>query len=269
MSYLKGSGRSERESLCRLADIVAANPWLREHLSTDRPLGRGRTTTERVALDIWQALADKRSIELLEVIDILVWARAKWLRQPTLLVSPDEIVDLATPGASVGSILTHIESIVRSAREEIQVVAPYWEAPTLTSILKCAKIDEEGPSLLLMLVGHHGTSSNTPTILSWLKPIWPLERASVYVHPSAMWGSQDYPHAKCIVVDRTQGYVGSANFTQRGMASHFEVGTRLDSRDANALADILGRLRTSSELFRVLWEGEHTQPPRTSQDAVG
>lgn len=64
----------------------------------------------------------------------------------------------------------------------------------------------------------------------------------------------EYPHAKCLLVDKTLGYLGSANFTEHGMEGHFEVGIALGSKESNTLANILENLRSKTDLFNLAWD---------------
>ena len=62
-----------------------------------------------------------------------------------------------------------------------------------------------------------------------------------------------YPHAKCLVVDRSFGYLGSANFTGQGMKGHFELGVSLNSEASKTLGDLLQYLWSQTNIFTLAW----------------
>lgn len=59
-------------------------------------------------------------------------------------------------------------------------------------------------------------------------------------------------HAKCLVVDRVDALVTSANFTYHGLESNLELGMRVRGGHAASIAEIFDNLISSGEL--VNWE---------------
>ena len=55
-------------------------------------------------------------------------------------------------------------------------------------------------------------------------------------------------HAKCIVVDGKRGYLGSANFSTRGLERNLELGVALSTEEAAALDELMTRLEAHGDL---------------------
>lgn len=58
-------------------------------------------------------------------------------------------------------------------------------------------------------------------------------------------------HAKVVIADRERGYLGSANFSWRGMESNLEIGVPLDRQQAEAVDDMISYLEAKSLLHEV------------------
>jgi len=58
-------------------------------------------------------------------------------------------------------------------------------------------------------------------------------------------------HAKIVVADRHQAYLGTANLTHKGLEDNLELGVIFRDETVNDLADLVGALRTSRFLHTV------------------
>jgi phosphatidylserine/phosphatidylglycerophosphate/cardiolipin synthase-like enzyme len=63
-------------------------------------------------------------------------------------------------------------------------------------------------------------------------------------------------HAKALVVDRTRGYVGSANLTSAGLARNIEIGVELAGPDVADLAQILSALERLGASVKAVHAGK-------------
>ena len=99
-------------------------------------------------------------------------------------------------------------------------------------------------------------------------PFGPPLPELLYWGETCVRGTQRSLHAKCVVVDRREVLIGSANFTRRGHTRNVEVGVRIvDAALAGALVSQFQALRGSGEL-RVLpvATGRLVAPPVAAED---
>jgi len=247
------SGNSDENQVIQLAKIVGANPWLKLNSLIGAGPKHSRSVVEREVLKLVESIGLDRHFSLHEVVELLVSIIHDSASAQRLLVAPANVLDSIPAGQRVKAIPSYLEEILRKARHEVLLLAPFWDMPTLTSLLRCAPREKVKIELVLLLVHMGRGIPRVERMTSEIQSIWPLSRLRIYVHLASQ-GSPDYPHAKCLVVDRNHGYLGSANFTGRGMKGHFEVGICLDHQDSRTLGGVLQHLWSQSDLFALAWD---------------
>ena len=120
------------------------------------------------------------------------------------------------------------------AQDSVRIAAPYLD-PDEKLIEDIASLPDRGVTVHLLTRESTGEEVDPGQRKS-------LERLANQVSPSA-WdcfitrdlystdssGRQERAvHAKAIIIDETQAYIGSANFTQTGLSSNFELGVLLN-----------------------------------------
>lgn len=150
------------------------------------------------------------------------------------LVEPRERLDL------------FVERVIRMATSEVLLGGPFWNDPGMQRLLNvlapaitergvtCAFYvhawpDAEARNRLRALVGALG---GPPQVRIW----W-------YQGPA-----QSLMHAKFVVADRREGYLGTANLTSQGLEQHVEIGVGLGARQCEQLRGLLCSL-TKAGLF--------------------
>ena len=251
MSSDTASGSEIAESILRLARLRASNPQL--DLAALPSRRRGRSVVEREMTRLISSIETDRTFSLIEVVDLVADAIKESHSGPRLLLAPPAMLDVIAPGRGVTLIRDYLEKILRLATEEVILMAPFWDVDTLTDLLRTVPRAAKNASLVLLLVDTIGTVRVEP-LASKIHAVWPSTSLRLYVHRRGTTLTQsDYPHAKCLLVDRSHGYLGSANFTDRGMTGHFELGVPLRQEDCETLGQLLTYLWSESGLFSLAW----------------
>lgn len=248
------SGNSDKNHIIQLAKIVGANPWVKLNLMIGASPKHGRSIVEREILKLVESVGVDRHFSLAEVVELL----STIVREPSniqrLLVAPADLLEHIPTGQQVRAIPIYLEEILRKAQHEVLLLAPFWDMPTLTDLLRCVPRERVNVELVLLLVHMGRRIPHTESMVNEIQSVWPLSRIRIYLHLPDYVERTDYPHAKCLVVDRNHGYLGSANFTGRGMKGHFEVGVSLEPEDSRTLGGILQHLWSQSGLFSLAWD---------------
>ncbi|MGM0686744.1 MAG: phospholipase D-like domain-containing protein [Promethearchaeati archaeon] len=254
----RDSGNDDKNQVVHLARIIGANPWVKLSSIIGVNPKHGRSVVEREILKLVESIGVDRHFSLIEVINLLTAV----LREPTniqrLLVAPADILEYVPCGQQVRAIPSYIEEILKKAQYEVLLLAPFWDMPTLTDLLRCMPRERENVNLVLLLVHMGRRLPRTESMANEIHSVCPLSRVRIYLHIPDQGERTDYPHAKCLVVDRSHGYLGSANFTGQGMKGHFEVGVSLLPQDCRTLSIILQHLWTQSGIFSLAWDGTLT-----------
>jgi len=250
----KVSGKAASNPLIELAGIARANPWVKLDELTRVGSKHTRSLIERRICSLMESVGTDRQFSLTEVVQLLVEMPSDRADVEKLLVAPANVIDFIPPGRRVRPIQGYLEQILRNAQREVLLMAPFWDMPTLIDLLRCVPRKGTEIELVLLLVHMGKKLVNIGRIKDSIQSIWPSTRIRMYVHLADKREALDYPHAKCLIVDRSQGYLGSANFTQRGMRGHFELGVSLGSGDSQTLGIILKHLWSNSNLFSLAWD---------------
>lgn len=248
------SGNSDVNLILQLAQIIAANPWVRVASMTAVSKKRGRSLIERQVLRLVESIGADRQFSLAEVVQLLINVSRELPSADRLLVAPVDMLDAIPPGRRVRAIPDYLQDMLRTAQHEVLLLAPFWDMPTLVDLLRCVPQRGTEAELVLLFVHMGRRLPNLETMVNAIQSVWPSTRIRVFVHLASRSRFANYPHAKCLVVDRSHGYLGSANFTGQGMRGHFEVGVALSPSDSRTLGDILQHLWSKSGLFVLAWD---------------
>lgn len=254
MSSREDSGKANLEPIIQLAHIFLANPWLNLDLLTKSSMKDGRSLAERQIVSLVEKIRLDRRYSLAEVMDLLLAMAQSKTKGERLLVAPSEVLDYVPPGKRVDTIPNYLEGIVRKAEREVLLLAPFWDIPTLINLLRCASVRGMKLDLVLLLVHMGNRLPRVQSIADSISSSWTGKRIRIYLHLAKQNDQASYPHAKCLVVDRTSGYLGSANFTGPGMKGHFELGISLGPEASKTLADLLQHLWSQTKIFTLAWD---------------
>ena len=248
------SGNNDKNQILELARLIRANPWVKVNSMIGISPRYGRSVVEREVLKLVESIGPDRHFSLAEVVELLVAIARESPSIERLLVAPADLLDFIPAGQRVRAIPSYLEEILRMAHHEVLLLAPFWDMPTLIDLLRCVPREAAKPELVLLLVHMGRRLSRVESIVNEVQSVWPLTRIRIYVHLANRTSSTNYPHAKCLVVDRSHGYLGSANFTGAAMKGHFEVGVCLEPEDSRTLGGILHYLWSQSGLFALAWD---------------
>lgn len=249
----EASGNNDENLIIELAQLITANPWMKLDLIGAVSQGYGRSVVEREVIRLAKSIGPDRKFSLAEVLVLLIANTLQSREESRLLVAPARLLDSIPPGHQVKSIPSYLEGILRKAERQVLLLAPFWDMSTLIDLLRCIPKEGAEPELVLLLV-HMNRPLRVESIANEILSIWPPSRVRIFMHVVDRRNSTEYPHAKCLLVDKTLGYLGSANFTGHGMKGHFEVGIALGPKESNTLADILQSLQSKIDLFALAWD---------------
>jgi len=256
MSSPKDSGNNDNleNEIIKLANIIKANPWLDLSSLTKNNLFQGRTPVEREIVKLVKSVGSEKSFSLSEVIKLLVTTSDTSKDESKLLISPVEILDSISDARRATPLIYYLEGILRHTSREIVILSPFWDIPTIIDLLRCIPHGNQKPELIIALVSTNKRKINVGDIVTQIQTAVPLSRIRIFIHIADGKNDQEYPHAKCLIVDQQYSYIGSANFTSQGLSGHFEVGVSLGEKDSAILYNILSYLWDQSGLFKLSWD---------------
>jgi len=254
---LKGDfGKNKISLVKQLASIVAANPSIKIENIGGVSDKYNKSLVEGQAAKLVNSIGKDRSFTLQEVVDILVTVDGSVFSDFRLLIAPSYILDSIPAGRGVKALPRYLEEILRKTKRKVVLMAPFWDMSTIIDLLKCIPRTENDVEIVLMLVITGKRRLNIENVAHEIMLICPFGRIRIYLHQANIKSALNYPHAKCLVVDSTYGYLGSANFTGQGMEGHFELGVSLTQDDVTTLNDILQYLSVQSGLFKLAWDSD-------------
>jgi hypothetical protein len=231
---------------------MAQNPSLR--LPSELRRAPGRSSVEHEARRLVDLIGVQRQFSLDEVASILATAGRSTPPTPHLLVGPAAALHLIPPGRGVKAISDHLRAALRRTRKEAIVMTPFWAPDALEDILRAPPGSRGTASLVLLLGQTGGQVGALENLVVRMRAAWGPGRLRIFIHRLNGHRPESYPHAKCVVVDRREGYLGSANLTGPGMEGHLELGTTLAPADAETLAGFLEQLWGERDTFELAWD---------------
>ena len=248
------SGSDREDVIFRMAKVIADNPSISIPLAPRRDRD-ARSPAEREVWRLAQQVGLEQTFPLGAVVTLVARAFNIGRVQQQILVSPREIEQMAPLGAGFNYLGDYLDGIVRAARRDIILMTPFWDVATLKSVFASAPRASAGVEVVLLLVDAARVARSVDTIVTTLMSVWAPSRLRVFVHRvSGQAGSEEYPHAKCLLVDRETGYLGSANFTEAGLGRRFELGVSIHGSQAACLSRLLEGLWASTGMFKLAWD---------------
>ena len=254
MSLPKDIGSNKDKLVYELVHIIKDNPWVYPDQYINTNDKHGRSVVDRQVRHLVASIGAETRFTLHEVIDLLLKMPIELTEKKQLLVAPSEFLDIIPLGERIQLISVYLESILIKAREQVILLSPFWDTATLVYLLRCVPSASHNIDLVLLLVHIGRKMPNVTPLINDIQIICSFSRVRLFICLSGSTKQLNYPHAKCMVVDKYWGYVGSANFTELGMRGHFEMGVAINGNDAVVLSNILHNLITKSGLFYLAWD---------------
>lgn len=159
---------------------------------------------------------------------------------------------LSATGVWSGSILDELVRLLTRARLDVIMIGPYWSETGIgTVVRRLAQADMTGVqvSILTRPRGHHG-EEGLAALLTLHAALTAAGAACDIFAPPIAAGWTPLLHAKAVVVDQTEAYLGSANFTGNGWDTSVELGVALRGHRAAQLGQWLVALRCQLEQWK-------------------
>jgi phosphatidylserine/phosphatidylglycerophosphate/cardiolipin synthase-like enzyme len=142
---------------------------------------------------------------------------------------PDRVV-----GPYADSLVAHLSTLIDRVENELLVVAPYWSKEGVSALRH--RIDQRRRERLkvTILTAAELSLSDRAGLKSFETVLINDLGAQVSIFEPRRLDDGRYPlmHAKAMVSDRKYAYVGSANFSQNGLARSIETGVSLSATPA-------------------------------------
>lgn len=150
--------------------------------------------------------------------------------------SPGEIANLLKLNAS--ELRSTIVNLIAASHEEIIMASPFWDRQTVDEFVPLlrARLEDD---VRIALIGRpaSGGSVQRSAIDTIQAELANRDRFHWYNVPNEL---NNVPfHFKAMVMDGVKAYVGSANFTVRGLRQGFELGVLLEGPLATSIHSIL------------------------------
>jgi len=222
---------------------------------------------QRLADDFQTLVASGFGAE--QIARTLELVRADRLTRPRI----EDVLELVTTGPEVPTVANRDTSVVvrelfANANHSV-LVAGYAVYQGQRVFHALADRMQEVPTLHVRLFldiqrGHGDTTASAALIRRFAERFrqsqWPKDRPlpEVYFDPRSLDADQQRAclHAKCVVVDRRQVFVSSANFTEAAQLRNIEVGVSLDAEPiAWRLTEFFDAMLRANSLIpvRMVW----------------
>ncbi|MCD8560227.1 MAG: phospholipase D-like domain-containing protein [Shewanella xiamenensis] len=127
-----------------------------------------------------------------------------------------------------GSLLSSIAEIINSAKHELYVIAPYWSINGVKALI--SSLDRlEKPELKVRILTQPAEKLNHEELkaVSHLKEFFLGLKTNFKILAPTMENSfTPLIHAKSVIADGRDAYIGSANYTASGIEHSIEIGAR-------------------------------------------
>ncbi len=143
-------------------------------------------------------------------------------------------------------LVQHLENVIRDARGNLVLLAPYWNLAGLESLRPAIEGALNRNAGRLTLIAQGGSAQPTAQLDVIRRFVEDLtlesHRAELLVFKARSdTGAEVFLHAKAALADNEIGYLGSANMTSQGFATNLEIGVRLTPADVVVLRNLLTR----------------------------
>lgn len=128
-----------------------------------------------------------------------------------------------------GSLMLALYELIQNADGELIIMAPYWSSQGVDELIR--HVTRHSMKGVRVMILTQPAANLTPDALQALDLLrWTLagRSAEVTIHsPSEENGQVPLLHAKAVVRDGIEAYMGSANVSAAGVEHSFELGVRL------------------------------------------
>ncbi|SFR97421.1 PLD-like domain-containing protein [Halomicrobium zhouii] len=166
-----------------------------------------------------------------------------------ILNVPEE-TDFDVDSTIIGSLI----DLLATAEDSAVVMNPFYTQVGFDLLQEAlVGVPKRGASLTLMtrdvLQGTGENRNYVRQLVEQLESVGRSHHLSVYEFNSELHNTATF-HAKAVIVDRQQAYIGSANMTERSLRNAIEMGTIIEGKSVPPLADTVEQMLTSD-----LWLG--------------
>lgn len=157
---------------------------------------------------------------------------------PSSLRNQQSIRKLGTEsGIWAGSLMKSIYDLINRAERELVIVAPYWSIHGVDSLLRHVTRDSmSGVQITLMTPPRCKLDSSDIDGVIKMRDTLISKKATVRIYsPKIEDGRVALLHAKTVVMDESEAYLGSANYSASGVEQGFELGVRLHGAGARGI----------------------------------
>lgn len=152
-----------------------------------------------------------------------------------------------------GSLMAALYELVQNAEHDLVIVAPYWSSLGVEELLR--HVTRESMRGVRVMILTQPSGNLTPDALlavSQLRSSLTSRAASVTIRsPQDENGQVPLIHAKVVVRDGIEAYVGSANVSAAGVEHSFELGVRLHGSAVLGVKAWLDVLITQFETWKT------------------
>jgi len=165
------------------------------------------------------------------------------VQAPLVFTVPPEARGLLEPRERLDLLVEHL---IRMARGELLIGGPFWNDPGFTRLLQVLQpaVAERGVSCTFFV---HSWPDETRRqfIIDRIASVGPQARVRTYWYRGP---AESLMHAKFVLRDSEEGYLGTANLTSHGLEQHVEVGLVMTSHQTLELKRFLSIL-LNADLF--------------------
>lgn len=140
-------------------------------------------------------------------------------------------------GIWAGSLMTSISGLINNAQQELVVVTPYWSTQGVVSLLRhVTRATMSGVSVTVLTQPRHRMKNEEAEALRiFVDSLGNLHAKVTARCPQADGVYTPLLHAKAVIRDGIEAYIGSANFTASGVEQSFELGVHVGGSTAAAV----------------------------------
>lgn len=141
-------------------------------------------------------------------------------------------------GIWAGSLMTRVHELINAAEETLYLVCPYWSELGVGNLMKhITRATMTGVRVVVLTRPRESMDDDDLRGIITLRQELERRGASVLVKAPDRdrQGRSPLVHAKVVIRDGAEAYLGSANFSMSGMESSVEVGVLMDGQLASRL----------------------------------
>jgi hypothetical protein len=162
---------------------------------------------------------------------------ATLVEAPLVFTVPPEARGLLEPRERLDLLVEHL---IRMARSELLIGGPFWNDPGFTRLLQVLRPAVTVRSVSCTFFVHSWPdASRRQFIIDRIASVGPQDRVKTLWYRGP---AESLMHAKFVLRDGEEGYLGTANLTSHGLEQHVEVGLVMRSHQTLKLERFLGVL---------------------------